>query len=46
MAKNLDDPTKSEDHFGRHNAARNSGWTSVMGIVVIAVILGAVFYFH
>jgi hypothetical protein len=46
MAEQEDDPTTSEDHFGRHKASKSSTWASAIVIAVIAVIMGAVFYFQ
>ena len=46
MAEPEDDPRTSEDHFGRHNAVKSSTWASVIVIAIIAVIVGAVFYFQ
>jgi hypothetical protein len=45
MAEKDDDPTTSEDHFGKHDARSNSGWASAIVIVLIVIIVGAVFYF-
>jgi uncharacterized membrane protein len=44
MAKEEDDPTTSEDRLGRHIAFRSSTWSSLIVIVIIALIVGAVFY--
>jgi hypothetical protein len=44
MAKEEDDPTTSEGRFGRHIAFRSSTWSSLIVIVIIALIVGAVFY--
>jgi hypothetical protein len=45
MSEQDNDPTTSEDHFGRHHAARSSTWASVIAIAIIAVIVGTIFYF-
>jgi hypothetical protein len=45
MTRQEDDPTTAEDHFGRHNVVKSSGWASTIVIAIIVVVLGAVFYF-
>jgi hypothetical protein len=44
MAEQEDDPTTSEDRFGRYIAFGSSTWSSLIVIVIIALIVGAVLY--
>jgi hypothetical protein len=45
MVEQDDDPTTSEDRFGKDNAVKSSSSASLSVIAIIVLILGAVFYF-
>jgi hypothetical protein len=44
MSEEDNDPPTSEDRFGRPIAFKSSTWSSLIVIVIIALIVGVVFY--
>jgi hypothetical protein len=45
MAGKQDDPSTNEDRFGRQDAEGYSGWSSVAAVIVVAVVIGLVYFF-
>jgi len=44
MAKQ-DDHSTNEDRFGRQDAERYSAWSSLTAVIVVAIVIGLVYFF-
>jgi hypothetical protein len=45
MAEDQDDRSTTEDRFGRQDREKFSGWSSLLVVVVVAIIIGLVYFF-
>jgi hypothetical protein len=45
VAENQDDRSTSEDRFGRGDKERFSGWSSLVVIVAVVIVIGLVYFF-
>jgi len=45
VADDQDDRSTNEDRFGRGDKERSSGWSSLVVIVAVLVVIGLVYFF-
>jgi hypothetical protein len=45
MAEEQDDRSTSEDRFGRQDREKFSGWSSLVVVIGVAIVIGLVYFF-